>query len=141
MERVGRQLYGQYWIGEMKDREWEIGRKHFINGWADLPATGKAVAMTAIACFRYHGSAAQYRQVGHWLRDCGIDHSPERFDAQEFERWFKKTFPSAKPKPTNARLTAVRKLLGEGHEPGRGGTVGWKEFCDLVRKPRTGIVS
>jgi hypothetical protein len=132
IERVGRALYGQQWIGELKTREWKIGKFHG-DPVTDLPPSGKSAAAIAAARFRSHGSDLQYAQVFRWLHKQKIECAPHEFDAAAFDVWFRRKFPHAQNGATASRVKAVRALLQKGHRPGRGGNVVWKKFCDLVR--------
>lgn len=141
MERVGRALYGQQWIGELKPKEWEIGkfRGDLVTA---LPSSGRSAAAKAAARFRTHGSELQYVQVCLWLHEQGIDYSPASFDAVTFEAWFRKKFPRAQNNSTASRLSAVRILLNKGQRPGRGGNTSWKSFATTyARRVDSGVTT
>jgi len=136
IERTGRALYGQCWIGEMKEKELEVARRfRGANGQiVALPDGAKAAVKVAMACFRARESDAQYGQVFRWLAEQGIDCTPGTFDVDAFDVWFRTKFPTAPMGATEVRLNTVRAELKKGQHPGRGGNVGWKKFCDTVRK-------
>jgi hypothetical protein len=136
IERVGRAFYGPHWVGELKTREWEIGKDNGRNdhcATVALPTSGKSAAKIASACFRSRASVEQYDQVFRWLREQGIDCGPNGFDVGAFEKWFRKKFPDAPSSATASRIRVVQSLLQEGRRPGRGGNISWKRFCDLAR--------
>jgi hypothetical protein len=138
IERVGRALYGKHWIGEQEAGESRIGK---IYGKAGIPLTlpkqAKSAAERARACFRHHASDLQFGMVFRWLRELGVDFSPEAFKPRDFERWFHATFPE-EVQPSLRRKQAVREALESGQKPGRGGNIVWDDFCENVRE-RTGV--
>lgn len=140
IERVGHALYGQYWIGVLGTREWKISKTYKAESHptAELPQPGTKAAAVATACFRSKASDLQNAQVFRWLSEQGINCEPHRFDAVVFDAWLAKKFPSAAPSTTSKRVNAVRTLLREGHQPGRGGNIVWEKFGDLARK-RSGL--
>jgi hypothetical protein len=136
IERVGRALYGLGWVGELKTREWEIGKSNGRNehcATVALPTSGKSAAKIANACFRSRASIEQYDQVFRWLHEQGVNCGSSGFDVGAFEKWFRKKFPDAPPSTTASRIGVVQGLLLAGRRPGRGGNIRWKRFCDLVR--------
>lgn len=131
VERVGRALYGELWIGELRKREWQVGKDYRAewNAIVTLPSSGKSATAIAKACFRSRASKEQYEQVFHWLQ--------QEFQgdyASDFETWFRKKFPTAPLSSTEIRQTTVRAALASGQRPGRGGNVRWDKFCDAIRK-------
>jgi hypothetical protein len=135
IERVGQALYGHHWIGELAPKEWRTGKDNGSNHRAvvPLPSAGKSAARIATACFRSRASKEQFEQAIHWLHEQGFDLAPSTFDAQAFEQWFRKKFPEAPVSSTTLRVNAVCTELRAGRRPGRGGNIGWNEFCDLIR--------
>jgi hypothetical protein len=137
IERVGRELYGSLWIGELATKEWRTGKKSGADHYrtAHLPSSGKQAATIAIAHFRSRASAEQYEQVSRWLAD--------QFDrhlnfTSDFDAWFRKKFPSAPLNSTEIRKNAVRAALAAGQRPRRGGNTDWKSFLKGI-EARTGL--
>jgi hypothetical protein len=93
LEAVGRPLYGHHWIGELGKREWELGPKYRADVWGaprrsfELPSPAKGAAATAQALFRAHAADFQVEQVLRWMREPGIDCTPDGFASGTFERW------------------------------------------------------
>jgi len=133
--RVGKALYGSLWVGTLADLEWErAGELGGRDGAPiSLPMDVRSAKDAALACFRTHAADIQVGQVLRWLREQGIDCEAARFDADKFNLWFKKAFAAARIPPKEARSIAIRKLLAEGHQPGRGGNIPLKRFCVMVR--------
>lgn len=123
IERIGKWLYGDDWIGELNRQEWQLGRQA-----DDLPADPKAAARAARARFRNRASDEQYELVFRWLQvtwkiDC------LNFNAAQFEEFWKEHFPQVAT-IKDARLAAIRKRWNEGERPGANRT--WKEFTNDV---------
>jgi hypothetical protein len=134
IERVGRALYGEFWIGELGTREWKIGKDnsadHLPTLTVDLPSSGKEAAKIARARFRSRASNEQFGQVIRWLNELGIlDRS-----AAEFDAWFAKEFPDAPLSSTEKRKATVLALWNSGRRPGRDGNMTWNDFNALVRE-------
>jgi hypothetical protein len=136
IERVGRKLFGEYWIGDISNEELDLARKHrpvFAGGLGEeLPADPKDAAAAVHAVHR-----APWRQVDvviHWLQhQCGLDLAVPRFDPETFNTFFAKTFgsddtPLDAGAATAARKAAVRRRL-PGAAPGR---IAMKAFTALI---------
>jgi hypothetical protein len=138
IERVGRELYGDLWIGELATKEWKIGKKSGADHYRTtrLPSSGKQAATIARAHFRSRASAEQYEQVSRWLTEQLPN--PHFNFATDFEPWFRKKFPHAPRNSSETRRAAVRAALKAGLRPGRGGNIDWKSFCKDIAK-RTGL--
>ncbi len=134
IDRVGREFYGELWIGSLKTPEWKLGKKHNQEGIPKtLQANSLQAAKIANACFRSWASDIQNGHVFDWLKAQKINLSPGSFDAPGFDAWFQKKFKHVPLGPTAARRNAVMKRLKSGELPGRGGAIVWKRFCDAVR--------
>jgi hypothetical protein len=149
IERVGRALYGGFWMGQLKKEEWEIAKDsragetipkrtsagHQPTITIALPSSGKEATTIARARFRYRASDEQCGQVIRWLNDLRIlDGS-----ASEFDAWFREQFPETPLSPTEKRRNAVQTALDAGLLPGHGGNIDWKSFRKDV-EARTGLV-
>jgi hypothetical protein len=138
IERVGRQLYGKLWIGDLRTQAWELTRRaRNLGDLVDLPANPKEAANVAQARLLNLASGLQNGQVLRWLAQQGVNCVASSFDRAKFEAWFRKTFDEQIGSATDKRQAAVRELLEAGRRPGRGGC-SWKEFDEQVRA-RTGM--
>jgi hypothetical protein len=128
IERVGRALLGELWIGELATKEWKAGKKSGADHYrtTHLPSSGKRAAMIARAHFRSRASAEQYEQVSRWLAK--ELPNPHFNFATDFEPWFRKKFPNAPLNSTEIRKNAVHAAWKAGQRPGRGGNIDWKSF-------------
>src|SRR6266481_7329230 len=134
IECVGRQLYGDLWIGDLGTQEWELThRDRNLGELVDLPANPKEAAKVARARLRNFTSDLQNGQVLRWLAQQDVNCVASSFDRAKFEAWFRETFSEQIGSPTEKRRAAVREVLEAGRRPGRGGDSTWKEFDEQVR--------
>jgi hypothetical protein len=68
LERVGRWLYGELWLGELNKLDWRIGRRYEraetrLKMPLSLPKGPKKALRNARADFRSHASAFQYGRL------------------------------------------------------------------------------
>jgi hypothetical protein len=131
LERVGEALYRDMWIARPARREYKLGKST-----AELPADLKKASAVAIARQRVRTFESQSALVIHWLQhQHDLDMSARGFDPAKFEAFVEKHIGiSRSGSAADRRRDAIAELLREGHEPRRGGSIRWKQFCELVEK-------
>lgn len=139
IDRVGRALYGEYWIGELGTRELKVARvnsaNHYPTRTVTLPSTGKEATKIAQARFRARASDEQNAQIIRWLEEQRkSEFDPLMGPEADFEAWFRKQFPDAPLSSTEKRKAVVLALWNSGRRPGRHGNMAWSEFYALVRE-------
>jgi hypothetical protein len=118
--RVGKKLFGEYWIAG-EEPEDELGRGE------GLPNDPKRAPRIARAQHRNRAYDWQIGVVIHWLHQRGVECEPESFDGGRFEKFFAESFGLVLGK-TAIRKAAVATRMEAGEEPGRGGSSAWEIF-------------
>jgi hypothetical protein len=137
IDQVGRALYGELWLREVSKADWETSNSYGMPGAkpVGLPVPASTAARHAQARLRSLITYLQLIQVYQFLYEQGIELADDGFDSTGFAAWFLKWQPDSKPRTSTARrIDAVKKVLRDHGNPGRGGPVTWKTFCNLVRK-------
>ena len=118
--RVGKKLFGEYWIAGEEPGD-KLGRGE------GLPDDPKLAPRIARAQHRNRAYAWQIDVVIRWLHQRGVECMPARFDGTKFEKFFAENFGLALGK-TETRKAAVSKRMEAGDDPGPGGSSAWEIF-------------
>ena len=130
LDRIGRRLFGQAWIGAISKTELQLAKRYEDQ---PLPAAPDSAARVALARFRKKAGSEQFGQVLDWWAERGGETMARHFEQSEFDALFAGIFgtESTAISPIERRQRAVQRAL-RACTPGRGGNTSWKKFCGLV---------
>lgn len=138
IDLVRRALYGAHYIEQPTHRQWKLA---LALGDDPVRLSGRDAPRQAQARVQWVVYQLQIAQVVRYLLDHGVDAEPRQrppwssgFDKQAFDTFYRKRFGSLPGTSSKQqRIDAVKAVL-KRCTPGRGGDVGWKAFCDQVRR-------